>query len=72
MLHALMRELGVPNDRTLMIGDTTHDLEMARAAGVASVGVTCGAHARDALLECGPLACLLGVGHLRGWLARHG
>ena len=69
MLLALMEQLGVPNDRTLMIGDTTHDMEMAIAAGVASVGVTCGAHERSALLECKPLACLHGVAELRPWLA---
>src|SRR6185295_517316 len=43
MLQALMQELGARNDRTLMIGDTTHDLEMARAAEVAALGVTYGA-----------------------------
>jgi phosphoglycolate phosphatase len=67
-----MRELRARNDRTLMIGDTTHDLEMARAAGVAALGVACGAHAREALLALSPLACLASVAELRGWLAAHG
>ena len=40
MLHELMREFGADPERTLMIGDTTHDLQMARNAGVASVGVS--------------------------------
>jgi phosphoglycolate phosphatase len=44
MLHELMREFGVPPRRTLMIGDTTHDLQMALNAGCASVGVSYGAH----------------------------
>ncbi len=57
MLQAVMRELGARNDRTLMIGDTTHDLEMARAAGVAALGVAYGAHAHEALLALSPLAC---------------
>ncbi|MCB2034213.1 MAG: HAD-IA family hydrolase, partial [Ottowia sp.] len=43
MLHELMREFGAEPERTLMIGDTTHDLEMARNAGCASVGVSYGA-----------------------------
>jgi phosphoglycolate phosphatase len=30
MLHELMAEFGVEPERTLMIGDTTHDLQMAR------------------------------------------
>ena len=71
MLHAVMDALGVAPGKTLMIGDTTHDMEMARAAGVAGLGVTYGAHARDALIACGPLACLHSVPELRDWLATH-
>ena len=71
MLLGLMEELGVVSDRTLMIGDTTHDLEMARAAGVASLGAAYGAHAREALLEHGPLACVEDIGSLRAWLLHH-
>ena len=44
MLNELMREFGVDPQRTLMIGDTTHDLQMAVNAGCASVGVSYGAH----------------------------
>jgi phosphoglycolate phosphatase len=44
MLHELMEEFGVRPERTLMIGDTTHDLQMALNAGCASVGVSYGAH----------------------------
>ena len=72
MLQEVMRELAARSDRTLMIGDTTHDLEMARAAGVAALGVGYGAHARDALLACEPLACVASVAELRDWLAVHG
>ena len=48
MLHELMREFGVQPERTLMIGDTTHDLQMALNAGCASVGVSYGAHEPEA------------------------
>jgi phosphoglycolate phosphatase len=41
-------EFGVEPERTLMIGDTTHDLQMALNAGCASVGVSYGAHEPDA------------------------
>ena len=44
MLLELMREFGVEPSRVLMIGDTTHDLQMALNAGCASVGVSYGAH----------------------------
>jgi phosphoglycolate phosphatase len=71
MLQGLMEGLGVTVIRTLMIGDTTHDMEMARAAGVARLGVAYGAHARDALLDYGPLACVDDFESLRQWLMAH-
>ena len=44
MLVELMRELGAATDRTLMVGDTTHDLQdLAANAGCASVAVSFGA-----------------------------
>jgi len=71
MLQTLMETTGTSSDRTLMIGDTSHDLEMARAAGTASLGVTYGAHPVAALLECGPLGCVHSVEELRDWLDAH-
>jgi phosphoglycolate phosphatase len=71
MLQGLMDELGAARERTLMIGDTTHDMEMARAAGTPRVGLTHGAHAREALLGYDPVACVDDVEGLRQWLARH-
>ncbi len=41
-VHALMREAGVPAERTLMIGDSSVDILTARNAGIASCGVTYG------------------------------
>lgn len=49
MLEEIMAELGVVQERTLMVGDTTHDLQMARNAGVAGLGVAFGAHPRSVL-----------------------
>ena len=49
MIHAAMSETGVAADRAVMIGDTTFDMDMARAAGVRSIGVSWGYHATDAL-----------------------
>ncbi|MGE5386725.1 MAG: HAD-IA family hydrolase [Betaproteobacteria bacterium] len=68
MLHELMDELGVAPERTLMIGDTSHDLLMAKNAGVDALGVTYGAHLHDHLMEHSPLACLGTVAALRAWL----
>ncbi len=71
MLHELMREFGVAPERTLMIGDTTHDLLMARHAGCASLGVSYGAHEPDGFADLGPLHIAHSVADLRQWLADH-
>ena len=71
MLFELMEELGVMPERTLMIGDTTHDLQMARNAGVAALAVTYGAHPRAELLAEAPLACADSVAEMQRWLDAH-
>ena len=72
MLHELMAEFGVPPARTLMIGDTTHDLQMARNAGCASVAVSYGAHSPDAFGALGPQFVAHSVPELHQWMLRHG
>jgi phosphoglycolate phosphatase len=68
MLHELMREFGVDPERTLMIGDTTHDLQMAVNAGCASVGVSYGAHEPDGFHALRPLHIAHSVRELHDWL----
>ncbi len=68
MLLELAEELDVAASRMVMIGDTTHDLQMAAAAGVAAVGVTYGAHPRAQLAALSPMALVDSVPALRGWL----
>jgi len=68
MLHAVMDTLAAAPSATLMIGDTTHDLDMAEAAGVASVAVTYGAHEMTALSARRPLAMVDDLQDLREWL----
>ena len=68
MLDELLEETGVGRGESLMIGDAVHDLQMARNAGVASIGVASGTASRRALLENRPLACLNTVADLPGWL----
>ena len=53
MLLQILDELGLPPDRAIMVGDTTFDVDMANAAGVRAVGVTCGAHGREELALAG-------------------
>jgi phosphoglycolate phosphatase len=72
MLHELMGEMGVSPERTLMIGDTTHDLEMARRAGCDSIGVSYGAHHHDNFDALAPRFVAHSVAELQGWLLTHG
>ena len=69
MLLGLCEELGVPPSRTLMIGDTTFDLDMARTAGAAALGVLTGSHGRERLALSAPLAILPTVTEVPAWLA---
>lgn len=69
MLHQLIDCLGVSRDRAMMIGDTTHDLQMALNAGIVGVAVTGGAHQRERLLALRPWACLDGVRGLPGLIS---
>ncbi|MEA3084901.1 MAG: phosphoglycolate phosphatase [Paraburkholderia sp.] len=68
MLHELTRELGQDPGRTVMVGDTTHDLQMAINAGVAGIGVTYGAHPARSLTALSPTFVASSVSALSGWL----
>ena len=68
MLQELMAELDVLPGRLLMIGDTTHDLQMAVNAGCASVGVSYGAHEPNDFESLRPLHVAHSVRDLHDWL----
>jgi phosphoglycolate phosphatase len=68
MLLRLMEQVGASPGETLMIGDTTHDLQLAHNAGAAALAVAYGAHALAGLAEQRPLATLHSVPELRAWL----
>jgi phosphoglycolate phosphatase len=67
MLFELMEELAVSAERTLMVGDTTHDVLLAQNAGVDVVAVAFGAHPAEQLLELEPLALVHDFTQLRAW-----
>jgi len=69
MLLELMDELGADFGRVLMVGDTSHDLQMAANAGVGAVGVSYGAHDASHLAAFGPLALVHSTAELAAWLA---
>lgn len=68
MLLELADELMVEPARTLMVGDTTHDLNMAAAANAAAVGMTRGAHPPEQLAACRPMALFDSLPELQRWL----
>jgi len=71
MLLELMDELAVPPERTLMVGDTTHDLKMAANARVDALAMTHGAHPEEHLSMLKTVAMLGNFDELRGWLAEN-
>ena len=71
MLHELMAELGTVPERTLMIGDTTHDLQLAVNAGTPRVAVSYGAHEPAAFAQFEPLFVAHSTPELHAWLLLH-
>ena len=57
----MLKELHVRPQETVLIGDTTHDAEVARAMGVDCLLIPCGHNSRERLERCGfPLVAGLG------------
>ncbi len=72
MLHELMAQFDVAPGRMLMVGDTTHDLQMAVSAGCPSVGVSYGAHDPAAFKALAPQYVAHSVPDLQDWLLANG
>jgi phosphoglycolate phosphatase len=71
MLLELMAQFSVNRSDALMIGDTSHDMEMAKAAGVDALAVAYGAHPEAGLRACGPRGCFSDVASLGEWLRKN-
>lgn len=71
LLHVMERMIVCPG-QTLMIGDTTHDLKLARNAGVAAVAVSYGAHPPENFDAFDSVPIVHSIGALRGWLEANG
>lgn len=72
MLVELMDEFQIAPERTVMVGDTTHDLQLARNAGTASVGVSYGAHDPRLFDGFGARHVAHSTAELHDWLLQHG
>lgn len=69
MLQEILAITGVEADRALMIGDTEYDIAMAVALNMPALGVSCGVHQSDRLLQAGACAVIDDVAALPRWLA---
>jgi phosphoglycolate phosphatase len=72
MLIELMHEFQVTPARTVMIGDTTHDLQLALNAGTACIGVSYGAHDHTTFQSFGTRHVAHSTADLHDWLIRNG
>jgi phosphoglycolate phosphatase len=71
MLNELMAQLSRSPRELLMIGDTSHDLDMAASAQVDAVAVTYGAHSEEVLRGRAPKGIVGSIPELVTWLATH-
>lgn len=69
MLLEIMERLDLEPEHVLMVGDTTHDVQMATSAGVDSMAVTYGAHSKQTLLMSEPTVMVSSVREMRNWLS---
>ena len=69
MIETAMAEAGATAETTVMIGDTSYDMMMARNAGTRALGVAWGYHPADELLACGAHAVAAEVADLPGLMA---
>jgi phosphoglycolate phosphatase len=53
MIEAALADAGADATSAVMIGDTTYDMNMAKAAGVTAIGVAWGYHAPEELIAAG-------------------
>ncbi|WP_157315144.1 HAD-IA family hydrolase [Chitinibacter sp. GC72] len=72
MLEYILGYAAVEPERAVMVGDTTHDLQLALNAGTASLGLTYGAHESEALLDLQALALFDDFNSLVEWILTHG
>lgn len=68
MLFEIMEALSLRPEQVLMVGDTSHDIHMAQAAGVDSMAVTYGAHDKTTLVKAEPTVMVSNVREMQKWL----
>lgn len=72
MLQEIIDQFAIDPERTLMIGDTTHDLLMAKNAGAHGLAITHGAHDVHELSGCEPVGIVDSIHELSNWFKKSG
>lgn len=72
MLEEILTELKLTSAQALMVGDTSFDLDMAKAIDMDSVGMTHGAHESEILLASGAKALCHDLTELLNWIKSNG
>ena len=72
MCNEILNELIIEPEKSIVIGDSIHDLQMAKNAGIASLAVTYGAHKQDSLSIYGSLDYMDDANMVFDWIRRHG
>ncbi len=69
MLLDILDQLGVDASKTLVVGDTQYDMQMAGNGGSSAVGISHGVHEPERLLEYGALTVVDSLPELADWLS---
>ena len=72
MCNEILNELIIEPEKSIVIGDSIHDLQMAKNAGISSLAVTYGAHKQDSLSVYDALGYMDDANMVFDWIRRHG
>ena len=72
MCNEILNELIIEPEKSIVIGDSIHDLQMAKNAGISSLAVTYGAHKQDSLSLYDALDYMDDANMVFDWIRRHG
>ena len=72
MCNEIMNELIIEPEKSIVVGDSIHDLQMAKNAGISSLAVTYGAHKQDSLSVYDALDFMDDANMIFDWIRRHG
>ena len=72
MCNEILNELIIEPEKSIVIGDSIHDLQMAKNAGISSLAVTYGAHKQNSLSVYDSLDYMDDANMVFDWIRRHG